>query len=445
VSLVIFDLDGVLCPSRVHHFEALNQAITEVVGSQHVISHEDHLRGLDGIPTREKLARMSFLTDPQRSAIAGRKQELTRLAIASLPPSPALQSVIAQLRDDGHTVAVASNSVRATIDTALTALGLDIPLIFSNEDVELPKPNPAIYLKAMIAAGVGPNETVIVEDSPTGREAAERSGARVIPVLSPDDVTYDVIVGNDRPAPRRWRSDMNVLIPMAGAGSRFAEAGFTFIKPLIEVFGKPMIQSVVENLGIDAHFIFVCQSEHIERYNLRQLLRLIAPGCEVVETDGITEGAACTAMLAQEFIDNNTPLLIANADQHVEWNPTDFYWWAAQTEDDGAILTFNATHPKWSFVDVNEYGYITEVAEKRPISDIATCGIYWWKRGSDFVTAVQQMMDKNDRTNSEFYIAPSFNHAIMDGARIASWKVDNMFGLGTPEDLRVFLDRPCVT
>ena len=102
---------------------------------------------------------------------------------------------------------------------------------------------------------------------------------------------------------------MNVLIPMAGAGSRFQQAGYTFPKPLIEVRGKPMIQLVVENLNIDARHIFVVQKEHYEKYNLKHLLSLISPGCEIVQVDGMTEGAACTTLLAKEFIDNDEPLI----------------------------------------------------------------------------------------------------------------------------------------
>ena len=437
--LIIFDLDGVLVDSRGLHFDALNQAISEIAGSEHCITREAHLRGLDGIPTHEKLRRMEFLTDEQRSDIAQRKQELTRQALTTMQINPNLQTVIQRLQADGHSIAVASNSVRATVEAALSALSTEVQLVLSNEDVDRPKPNPEMYLRAMIACGVGPKETVIVEDSPTGREAADRSGAQVVPVVSPDDVTYERIVQVLGTRPRPWHSDMNVLIPMAGAGSRFV--GYTFPKPLIEINGKPMIQTVVENLAIEAHCIFICQKSHVAQYNLRQLLRLLAPGCDIVEVDGITEGAACTALLAESLINNDTPLLIANADQYMEWDATSFYWWTANTDADGALLTFQSTHPKWSFVRLGEYGDVVEVAEKNPISDVATCGIYWWRHGADFVRSVRKMQAMNDRTNGEFYIAPAFNYAIEDGAYIASWPVDAMWGLGTPEDLRAFLDR----
>jgi dTDP-glucose pyrophosphorylase len=232
---------------------------------------------------------------------------------------------------------------------------------------------------------------------------------------------------------------MNVLIPMAGAGSRFEQAGYSFPKPLIEVRGKPMIQVVTENLNIDARFIYVVQKSHREKYNLDTLLNLISPGCKIVEVDGVTEGAACTTLLAKGFIDNDEPLLMANSDQFVEWNSSEFMYKMVEQDLDGGIVSFTATHPKWSFAKVDEDGYVTEVAEKNPISDIATVGIYYWKKGSDYVKYAEQMIKKDVRVNGEFYVAPVFNEAIEDGKRIKTFGIKEMWGLGTPSDLEYFL------
>tara|TARA_Y100000593_G_scaffold10512_1_gene18953 strand:- start:42653 stop:43366 length:714 start_codon:yes stop_codon:yes gene_type:complete len=231
---------------------------------------------------------------------------------------------------------------------------------------------------------------------------------------------------------------MNVLIPMAGAGSRFQKAGYTFPKPLIEVNGKPMIQVVVENLNIDAKHIFVVQKEHYEQYNLKHLLGLISPGCEVVQVDGMTEGAACTTLLAKEFIDNDEPLLYANSDQYLDWDSNEFMYSMIADEVDGGMLTFTATHPKWSFAKLDDDGFVTEVAEKKPISDVATTGIYYWKHGSDYVKYAEQMIANNTRVNNEFYVCPVFNEAINDGKKIKTFHFDGMWGIGTPEDLDYF-------
>jgi dTDP-glucose pyrophosphorylase len=238
-----------------------------------------------------------------------------------------------------------------------------------------------------------------------------------------------------------WRDKkMNVLIPMAGAGSRFAQAGYTFPKPLIEVNGKPMIQVVVENLNVDAHFIYLVQKEHYEKYNLKQLLNLITPDCDIVQVDGVTDGAARTTLLAKELIDNDEPLLMANSDQFVEWNSNEVLYAFTADEVDGGIVTFKATHPKWSFAKIGEDGFVSEVAEKNPISDNATVGIYYWKKGSDYVKYAEQMITKDIRTNGEFYTCPSFNEAISDGKKIRNKSIEKMWGLGTPEDLNYFLE-----
>jgi dTDP-glucose pyrophosphorylase len=226
---------------------------------------------------------------------------------------------------------------------------------------------------------------------------------------------------------------------MAGAGSRFEQAGYTFPKPLIDVNGKPMIQVVVDNLNIDANFIYIVQKSHRSKYNLDSLLNLLTPNCKIVEVEGITEGAACSALLAKDHINNEDPLFFANSDQFVEWNSSEFLYKMQETEVDGGIVVFKSTHPKWSFAKVDESGFVEEVAEKNPISDNATVGYYYWKHGSDFIKYAEQMINKDIRVNNEFYVCPVFNQAIESGLKISTFSAEKMWGLGTPEDLETFL------
>lgn len=233
---------------------------------------------------------------------------------------------------------------------------------------------------------------------------------------------------------------MRALIPMAGAGSRFAEKGYSFPKPLIDVNGKPMIEVVVNTLPECGEYVFLCRSEHIEEYRLVETLNEITHGrATVVPVDRLTEGAACTALLAKAYINSDEPLLIANSDQYVEYDRRNFDVLRNFADADGIIFAFNACHPKWSFVKVDERNQIFEVAEKRPISNVATCGLYYWSRGVQFVEAAERMIAKDIRTNGEFYIAPTFNELIADGGRVLPFFVDRMAGLGTPEDLEAFL------
>ena len=233
---------------------------------------------------------------------------------------------------------------------------------------------------------------------------------------------------------------MNVLIPMAGAGSRFEKAGYTFPKPLIDVKGKPMIQVVADNINIDAKHIFIVQKSHYEKYNLENTLRAIVKNCEIIQVDGVTEGAACTTLLAKELINNDEPLLMANSDQFMEWDSNKFMYSMIGDTIDGGILTFESTHPKWSYAKLDDAGFVSEVAEKNPISNLATVGVYYWSKGSDYVKYAEQMIEKDVRVNNEFYVCPVFNEAIADNKKIKIFNIEKMWGLGTPEDLSYFLE-----
>lgn len=450
-KLIIFDLDGVLIDSRELHYEALNVALSQF-GEQYVISREEHLSKYDGLNTTKKLKMLTEdkgLSPSHYDKVWKDKQEITFTLIKQFPKNEFLIDTFQLLKLHGIKIAVASNSIRETVKIALLSIGVleFVDYYISNEDVKRTKPFPEMYWKCMTELDVLPKNTVIIEDSHIGREGALNSGAHLVPVKDTTDLTKekideakDILDGVTRKK-IPWRDNkMNVLIPMAGAGSRFAQAGYTFPKPLIEVNGKPMIQVVVENLNVDAHFIFLVQKDHYEKYNLKQLLNLIAPGCDIVQVDGITEGAACTTLLAKEFIDNDQPLLMANSDQYAEWNSNEcLYAFTADTVD-GGIVTFEATHPKWSFAKLGDDGFVSEVAEKKPISNIATVGIYYWKKGSDYVKYAEQMIEKNVRTNNEFYVCPVFNEAIGDNKKIRVKNIDKMWGLGTPEDLNYFLE-----
>ena len=374
---------------------------------------------------------------------------MTRQIIDGFSVDSRIQSILRSLKSEGYAIACATNSIRETAKLQLIRKGFFeyIDFMYSNQDVKNPKPNSEMYMRCMIKAGVNPNETLIVEDSHIGRKGAIASGGVLCGVKNTTEVTYDKIKkyikeSNNEIKPKWQGGKMNVLIPMAGAGSRFEQMGYTFPKPLIDVTGKPMIQMVTENLNIEAKYIYIVQKEHYEKYNLKYLLNLITNNnCEIVQIDSLTEGAACTTLLAKEFIDNDEPLLIANSDQFVEWDSNEFMYSMVADNVDGGILTFEATHPKWSFAKLGNDGFVSEVAEKKPISNIATAGIYYWTHGSNYVKYAEQMIEKDIRTNNEFYVCPVYNEAIQDGKKVKIFQIEKMWGLGTPEDLEVFLKR----
>ena len=452
IKLIIFDLDGVLVDARELHYEALNRALKSI-GEEYVIKREEHLSTYDGLPTNKKLNMLSKkkgLPKELHDEVWKLKQEMTRKIIdEEMTYDEKMRGILRRFKSEGYRICVASNSIRESCKMMLVRKGLIdyIEFFYSNQDVKNPKPNTEMYLKCMIKAEVNPNETVIVEDSDVGRKSATASGAVLCAVENTDDVSYEKVRRVVNEADReeeikpKWQGgNMNVLIPMAGAGKRFEEVGYTFPKPLIDVSGKPMIQLVVENLNIEAKHVFVVQKEHYEKYNLKHMLNLVSPNCEVVQVEELTEGAACTTLLAEEYIDNDEPLLLANSDQYLDWNSNEFMYSMIADDIDGGILTFTATHPKWSFAKLDDSGFVERVAEKDPISDVATVGLYFWTRGSDYVKYAKQMIEKDIRTNNEFYVCPVYNEAIADGKKIKTYHIDRkqMWGLGTPEDLDTF-------
>lgn len=231
---------------------------------------------------------------------------------------------------------------------------------------------------------------------------------------------------------------LRALIPMAGEGSRFVAAGYTFPKPLIDVGGSPMIEVVVESLPECDEYIFLCRKEHLQQYDMEAMLQRITDDkAKIVVVDQLTEGAACTALLAKELINDDEELIIANSDQYVDFDKVNFETMRMHTKADGIIFTFVASHPKWSFVELDGSNRVIRVEEKVPISNVATCGIYYWSTGSFFVRCAEEMIAKDIRTNGEFYIAPVYNQA--GPTIVLPFFVDQMYGLGTPEDLEAYL------
>lgn len=450
IKLIISDFDGVLLDLKEIHYESLNRALLPA-GEDFLISPEDHVKVFDGLSTRKKLHllhKLRGLPPEQFDEINDLKQKFTVELLEGFNKiNYDIVNVIAQLKEDGFKFYVASNAIRNTVELGLKKLGVFhlVDKIYSNQDVTNSKPNPEMYLRCMADASAAPSETLIMEDSKHGREAAVKSGAHVCGVDNSFDFTYDRIqqmLESIRAPSVKWagKSDLTVLIPMAGAGSRFKKAGYTLPKPLIDVNGKPMIQHVVDNLNADAQYVFVVQKEHYKEYNLDTYLKLMVPDCKIVLTDGLTEGAACTTLLAKEYINNSRHLLIANSDQYVDWSSCDFMYSMLCDDADGGILTFEANDPKWSYVKLGEDGYVCELAEKKVISNEATVGIYYWKRGSDYVKFAEQMIAKNIRVNNEFYVAPVYNELFLEENRVKIFRANKMYGLGTPEDYGIFMN-----
>lgn len=452
IKLLTFDLDGVLVNTSKIHLEALNKAIC-TIDSSYCISQQEDNEYFGTVPTKEKLKILSKLKgfpEQKHQEILQLKHKFTNEILDNTPIQSFFDDSIIDCLEQlskKYILHIASNTNWHFIRTILTRTKIEkyFSAIFSNADVINPKPHPEIYLKSFLTAGVSPYEAVIFEDSINGQAAAIQSGAAyVYGVEDFSDLKFEKIQNKILTLPSKsikWKNEKTtVVIPMAGEGSRFRTVGYTTPKPMINVLGMPMVGLVVDKLNIDANFIFIVKEEHCQQYNLETLLNLMVPGCKIVKACGKQTGAATSILTAEEFIDNSHHLIIANSDQIWDWNSNLFYYTMQSENLDGGIVTFHdpEKNPKWSFAKTNELGYVTEVAEKNPISDLATAGIYYFKKGSDFVKYAKQMIQKNIRVNNEFYTCPVYNEVVQDKLKVKTFNVERMWSLGTPEDLDYF-------
>ena len=452
IKAIIFDLDGVLVDARELHYEALNRALEKY---NCTITRDEHLSTYDGLPTKKKLQLLTKnkgLVPEVYDTVWKDKQTQTREIIdKEFTYDERIRRILSKLRNDGYRICVCSNSIRETIKMMLIRRGFMefVEIFISNQDVKISKPNPEMYLRAMIDLGVGPKECVIVEDSHYGRQAAFESGGHLCAVENSDQVTYEIIKNTINKASEKngfssympkWQGgDLQIVIPMAGAGKSFEKAGYKFPKFLVDIAGKPMIQWVVENINSDAKFIYIVTERDYNDYNLKYMLPLLTKNCEIVRVNKPTEGAPQTVLAAENLIDNDKQLAIINSDQFLDWNSNEFFYAMAADECDGGVVTFESTHPMYSFVKVNEDGFISECAEKKPISRHATAGVYYFRRGSDFIVGAKEMMQKEITTNGQYFICPVYNELIGKNFKIRKFDIKKMWSFAVPEEIEYFV------
>lgn len=241
---------------------------------------------------------------------------------------------------------------------------------------------------------------------------------------------------------------INIVLPMAGRGSRFSSAGYELPKPLIEIHGIPMIKVVVDNLtpSCDHRFIFVCQKQHMELYDLENQLKSYTKNAIIITTEVVTDGQACTALLAKKYFNNDEPLMTANTDQYIDFDINNYLDVIESKKLDGMIMTMTSQDPKWSYAKTDDDNLVVKTAEKDVISNNATVGIFNFSKGRYLADSAEQMIRDNLRVNNEFYISPAYNYLIKENKRIGIYSIgeeyNGMYGLGIPEDLDFFVNHP---
>jgi HAD superfamily hydrolase (TIGR01509 family) len=464
IKALLFDLDGVLFDGREFHKLMFLEAVNKY--SDTPITEKYHDTYLDGLSTKQKvdlLVKKQLLSEDSREKTMKSKQELTCKNLEfHIHQNTKLMQLFKNLSAQYRILCV-SNSIFVTITKCLSGLGI-LPYfhgIISNEDTSENKPSPQPYLTAFLRENLSPRECIIFEDSVYGRTSAYRSGGWVVPIVDIYDLTaekvYQSISSIEEMKGIEKSTHFNVVVPMAGLGSRFQKKGYTVPKPFIPVFGKPMIQWVIENMipkqevygltsispPFSVTFHFIVQQAHLDAYNFDELCKSLNIDYTITPIQYLTEGAACTVLLVKDKINNDDPLVTVNSDQFLEWDQNEFYRALVNPTYDGCISVFEQNDPtdiKWSYSKINELGLVTEVAEKKYISNWATTGVYGWKKGSDFIRYTEQMISKNIRVNNEFYVCPVYNEAIGDGKKIRNTLCKKLWGLGVPEDLEFFLN-----
>ena len=464
IKAIFFDLDGVLFDGKVFHRDLFLMTVAQFGISG--VDESFHEKFLEGLSTKQKidiLIQKGLLAAQSKMDFFDIKQNLTEIALCGKQkPNEYLISTLHILKEKGYRLICVSNSITLTVKRSLYLTGIleSFDALYGNESSANPKPSPDPYLNAFKIERLSPNEVLILEDSKHGRTAAYTSGAHVLPIVDPMDVSLDKILKAIELVKQGYMSEekktIHVVVPMAGLGSRFTKAGYTVPKPFIPVFGKPMIQWVIDNMKVHPElyggitvtspwalkFHFIVQQAHLDAYNFDALCKSCDLDYTITPITSVTEGAACSVLLAEEHINNYEPLVIVNSDQFLEWDQNEFYRALCNNEFDGCISVFEQNDPtdvKWSYSKSDSKGIVTEVAEKKYISNWATTGIYGWAHGSDYVRYAEKMIAKDIRVNGEFYVCPVYNEAISAGGLFRNLICKRIWGLGVPEDLEKFL------
>jgi len=454
--VLLFDLDGVLADLCALHRECFIHAFNEAHGSA-VLDERTHAP-LEGMNTRAKLAECARQFGPlDAAAVFARKQELTRARLEAWSPPTHVRDALRFASTHGARLACVSNSIRATLDAVLAKLGVLelLETTVSSDDVAHPKPAPEGYLLALQRLGADAADAVIFEDSACGLAAARAPRAHGVEVLDSLDITAEFLRPHLLLEPTAIALErcvaalpplLRVVIPMAGAGSRFAREGFYVPKPFLRLPEGPMWEAVVRNLvppsvrsRTEVHV--VVQGVHAEHL---QHTSIDGVPVHVHVVPALTEGPACTVLTLRAALDDDVPLLVGNSDQLMEWDAEAFFRLLRHPSYDGAVSTFYHPCPddvKWSYARAGADGTMAQIVEKRYIGPDASTGIYGWARSRDFVRAADDMIAADDRTNGEFYVAATYNHAIARGLRFRLHNVTRLWGLGVPADFDAYLDR----
>ena len=237
---------------------------------------------------------------------------------------------------------------------------------------------------------------------------------------------------------------MNVVVLLAGDDANFVKDGKEYPKLLTEIDGKTMIEIVLEGLELlntpGNNIIFMIRKHDNDRYYLGDIMKLIVPKSHIVTIEGETAGAALTSLIAIEYLDEEESLVLVNGDQLLDYDENDLVEFFIKNNADAGVLVFNSFHPRWSYVRTDNDGLVTEAAEKRPISNQATAGFYYYKKTSEYIKCAKRMILKGGDVNGLYYICPVFNEMILEHKNILTYPIDSKkyHSFMSPEKVKEF-------
>ncbi|WP_320820882.1 glycosyltransferase family 2 protein [Thalassolituus sp.] len=219
---------------------------------------------------------------------------------------------------------------------------------------------------------------------------------------------------------------INLVVPMVGSSQFFDDATYKYPKPLLEINGKTMIELFIDNfrkIFQNINFIFVVNEEDCRKFHLDNILNILTENnCEVIKISNQTKGAACSVLMAIKSINNDLPLIISNSDQILDVDFSDVI--SSFRDVDAGVITFDSVHPRWSYVREDGKGGVVETAEKKPLSNKAIAGFYYFSKGVDFVNSAFEMIKKDASIDRNYYISPVFNELVLSNKKIKSFHIE---------------------
>lgn len=240
---------------------------------------------------------------------------------------------------------------------------------------------------------------------------------------------------------------LHIIMPMAGEGSRFANAGWTTPKPLIELHGEPLFKHAISSVtadGIQMKYSFIVRQEHIDKYSIDKGIKAFLPEANIFSVMKTTRGAVETCLMAESTIADDDAVIVMDCD--LEFRSVRFIEiikeilsLPLEEANGGALVSFESDQPKYSYAEVGKNGLVIRTAEKEVISSHALCGAYFFSTGKRFKEIAHQLLNEPEFKKPEYYVSLLYNYMLAAGEKVQLAQMEEYYSYGTPEELQRYL------